>query len=113
MPHPISRSRISAAAVLLVLCVALWAPPARAQLVVVNQRYTVVSVDPQKSIIKVSPVDKEGETSDVLVSSSTKLYVFDREIPNFAWRFLRKGMKIMVHGGATWSFKIKAKKIYI
>lgn len=90
---------------------------ADAQLVVVNKRYKVVDLNPSKSIIRVVPVDKDPndarDTSDVIVTNETRMFVLDKQIPNFSWRLLRKGMTITVHGGATWNMNVKAKKIYL
>lgn len=87
--------------------------PADAQLVVVTRRYKVLGIDPDKSVIKVGPVDKDGESADVIVTSETRMFVFDQLVPNFSWHLLRKGMKITVHGGATWDLRVKARKIYL
>lgn len=105
----------------LICALALWAcpltpSPAEAQLIVVNKRYRVVSVEAARSVIRVMPADKEDDGSagsEVHVAADTKMYVFDQPIPSFSWRLLQKGMKITVQGGLTWDMKVKARKIYL
>ncbi|MBM3460494.1 MAG: hypothetical protein FJX76_00140 [Armatimonadetes bacterium] len=91
----------------------LAATPADAQLVVVDRRYKVTAIQPDRGVIKVSPADKDGTAADVLVDGNTKMYVLDKQVPSFSWKLLQKGMKITVHGGATWDLKVRAKKIFL
>jgi len=116
--HPRKDDPTMRALLALMALMLLIAPlAADAQLVVVNKRYKVVALNPSKSIITVVPADKDPNdaknTSDVIVTNETRMFVFDKQIPNFSWRLLRKGMTITVHGGATWDMNVKAKKIYL
>lgn len=102
--------------VLLTLSAFLALPSAAsAQIVTVDKEYRVLEVDSTHRLLKVADAEKEGDKEDatVLVTSETKLFVLGKELPNFTWRLLRKGMKITVSGGMTWDLKVKAKQIHL
>ena len=108
------RPRLLAALLALFLVLALTAPTP-AQLVTVDKEYHVVEIDSTHRQIKVADIDGDAEkvSATVLVTSDTKLFVLGKELPNFTWRLLRKGMRITVNGGMTWDMKVKAKQIHL
>lgn len=94
------------------LALTLAAP---AQIVAVDKEYRVLEIDSTHRQIKVANADNSNDKVDatVLVTSETKLFVLGKELPNFTWKLLRKGMKITVSGGMTWDLKVKAKQIHL
>lgn len=107
------RFKLIAAGLLAIAVALIYCLPAEAQLIVVSRQYRVVAVDASRNLIQVSNVEGTGSAGNVLVTPETRMYLFRKEIPNFAWHLLQPGMKITVKGGYTWDLKVKAKHIFL
>lgn len=111
------RSATSRLLALVALATSLLTPlcstPSQAQLIVLDRSYRVLKVDADKSVLEVGEADTGARDADVIIDAETRMYMFDKQIPSFSWHLLRKGMKIRVHGGATWDARVRAKKIFL
>ncbi|NDD27483.1 MAG: hypothetical protein EB084_04370 [Proteobacteria bacterium] len=107
------KPRVLLSLLLVVSALVSVMPPAPAQLVTVSRDYRVAAVDATHHRILVMATDSDKDEGSVLVTPETKLFVLGKELPNFTWRLLRRGMTITVNGGYTWDMKVKARQIYI
>ncbi|MHB2018395.1 MAG: hypothetical protein ACYCW6_15725 [Candidatus Xenobia bacterium] len=95
----------------------LLALPASAQMVVVDQDYTVTRVDLHRSQIVVAPVGEQARNDDMDVKSEFAVLigghtqVLDSNGRVRRWQDIKPGMDVHVQGGLNWLGKIEARKI--
>src|SRR5688500_1107401 len=101
-------------AILLLAIMALYVPPASAQLFVVDEELYVKDVQAAKYKLGTSGSKAGGVRGWVKLEGKTKIYRRDGRSVTQAqfWRSVRRGMKIRVHGGGDWDTNVVAKKIW-
>jgi hypothetical protein len=101
-------------AILLLALLALYVPPASAQLFVVDEELYVKDVRARDNKLGTSGSKAGGVRGWVKLEGKTKIYRRNGTAVTQAqfWRAVRRGMKIRVHGGGDWDTNVVAKKIW-
>ena len=104
---------------ILVALLLLLGLPARAQMVIVDQNYTVTRVDRDRSQIVVMPIGEAARQDDMDVKSEyavligPKTQVLDSNGRARRWQDIQPGMDVHIQGGLTWTAKIDARQIIL
>lgn len=84
--------------------------PAKAQLMVIGNKYRVVKVDVGKKRLEAMLNSKKAGVYYILIRKNTVVFQNGEAVQ---WTKIKPGDVVTVDGGLTWDLKIKAKKIII